>query len=81
MEKQELLSRITIDPLICHGKPCVRGMRYPVSSILEYLAGGDTVKDILAEFKDLEEEDIKACLAFAVLVVNAMGRSIVIPYT
>ncbi|MCB0592837.1 MAG: DUF433 domain-containing protein [Lewinellaceae bacterium] len=79
MNENELLSRITIDPLICHGKPCIRGLRYPVSSILEYLAAGDTVEDILAEFADLEEEDIKACLAFAVLAVNTKG-SIVIPY-
>jgi uncharacterized protein (DUF433 family) len=71
MKDNELLSRITIDPLICHGRPCVRGMRYPVSSILEYLAAGDTVEDILAEFTDLEEEDIKACPMFAVLAVNA----------
>lgn len=54
-------------------------MRYPVSSILEYLAAGDTVEDILAEFTDLEEEDIKACLMFAVLAVNAKG-SITIPH-
>jgi uncharacterized protein (DUF433 family) len=79
MGKNELLSRITIDPLICHGKPCVRGMRYPVSSILEYLAAGDTAEDILAEFTELEEEDIKACLMFAVLAVNAKG-SIIIPH-
>ena len=79
MNENELLSRITIDPLICHGKPCIRGLRYPVSSILEYLAAGDTVEDILAEFADLEEEDIKACLAFAGLAVNTKG-SIVIPY-
>lgn len=79
MEKNELLSRITIDPLICHGKPCVRGMRYPVSSILEYLAAGDTIEDILEEFTELEEEDIKACLMFAVLAVNAKG-SIIIPH-
>ena len=80
MEKNELLRRITIDPVICPGKPCIRGLRYPVASILEYLAAGDTVKDILAEFKDLEEEDIKACLAFAVLAVNTKGSSIVIPH-
>ena len=79
MNQNEYLERITIDPLICHGKPCIRGLRYPVSSILEYLAAGDTVEDILAEFADLEEEDIKACLAFAVLAVNTKG-SIVIPY-
>ena len=79
MNQNEYLERITIDPLICHGKPCIRGLRYPVSSILEYLAAGDTFEDILAEFADLEEEDIKACLAFAVLAVNTKG-SIIIPH-
>lgn len=78
MDKNELLSRITINPVICHGKPCIRNLRYPVSSILEYLAAGDSVEDILAEFTDLEEADIHACLAFAVLAVNAKG-SIIIP--
>ena len=79
MVKDELLNRITIDAAICHGKPCIRDLRYPVSSILEYLAAGDTMEDILAEFTDLEEEDIKACLAFAVMAVDAKG-SIVIPF-
>lgn len=78
MENKELLSRITINPEICHGKPCIRNLRYPVASILEYLAGGDSVKDILAEFSDLEEEDIQACLAFAVIAVNTKG-SITVP--
>lgn len=78
MERNDLLKRITINPTICHGKPCIRNLRYPVSSILEYLAGGDTIEDILAEFDDLEEEDIQACLAFAVLAVNTKG-SIIIP--
>jgi uncharacterized protein (DUF433 family) len=50
---------------ICHGKPCMRGLRYPVETILEYLAGGDTVEDLLAEFPDLEREDILACLEFS----------------
>lgn len=65
MSEQELLSRITIDPEICHGKPCIRGLRYPVESILEYLAGGDTVEDLLSEFPDLQADDIYACLNFA----------------
>ena len=65
METLPLLRRITIDPAICHGKPSIRGLRYPVESILEYLAAGDTIDDILAEFPDLESEDILACLAFA----------------
>ncbi|MBI3247631.1 MAG: DUF433 domain-containing protein [Deltaproteobacteria bacterium] len=62
MTNENLLSRITVDPDICHGKPCLRGLRYPVETILEYLAGGDSVEDLLAEFPDLEREDILACL-------------------
>lgn len=60
-----LLSRITIDPEICHGKPVVRGLRYPVVSILEYLASGDSFEEILAEFPDLERDDLLACLEYA----------------
>ena len=59
------LSRITIDPNVCHGKPTIRGLRYPVESILEYLAGGDSFEDILAEFPDLEQADLLACIDFA----------------
>lgn len=65
MSESELLSRITINPEICHGKPCIRGLRYPVASLLEYLAGGDTTDDLLAAFPDLELADIRACLTFA----------------
>jgi len=57
--------RITIDPAICHGKPCVRGLRYPVESILEWLAAGMTIDEILNDYPDLEREDIFAVLAFA----------------
>ncbi len=60
-----LLSRISINPELNHGKPAVRNTRYTVESMLEYLAGGDSVDDILAEFPDLEREDILACLAYA----------------
>lgn len=62
---EDLLKRITIDPEVCHGKPTIRGMRYPVDSILEYLAAGDSIEDILTEFKDLAREDILACFAYA----------------
>ena len=53
---------ITINPDICHGKPCVRGLRYPVKSVLEWLASGMTVDDILAGYEDLNREDILAVL-------------------
>lgn len=65
MLNEDLLSRITVDPEVCHGKPCLRGLRYPVETILEYLAGGNSVEDLLAEFPDLEREDILACLEFS----------------
>ena len=60
-----LLSRITIDPAVCHGKPCVRGLRYPVETLLELLSSGMTIDDILADYEDLEREDLLAVLAFA----------------
>lgn len=57
--------RITIDPAICHGKPCIRGLRYPVEGVLEWLASGMSIEDILADYQDLEREDILAVLAYA----------------
>lgn len=66
-----LLDRITLNPAICHGKPTIRSKRYPVESILEYLAAGDSVEDLLEEFEDLEREDILACLSFATLSIQA----------
>ena len=63
---QHLLSRITIRPEQCHGRPCVRGMRIRVVDILELLAGGASEADILRDFPDLERDDIRACLAYAV---------------
>jgi len=62
---KDLLMRITIDADICHGKPCVRGMRYPVEHILEYLASGMSNEEILDDFKDLVLEDLQACILFA----------------
>ncbi len=59
------MDRITTHPDICHGKPCIRGLRYPVQSVLEWLAGGMTVADILADYPDLEADDIYAALAYA----------------
>jgi uncharacterized protein (DUF433 family) len=60
-----LLSRITIDPAICHGKPCVRGLRYPVETLLELLSSGMTMDEILADYPDLERDDLLAVLAYA----------------
>ena len=57
--------RITIEPGKRSGKPCIRGLRITVYDVLEYLAGGMTEDEILADFSELTREDIKACLAFA----------------
>ena len=57
--------RITIDPAVCHGKPCIRGLRYPVENVLEWLASGMTTDEILRDYEDLEREDILAALAYA----------------
>ena len=60
-----LAERITTDPNICHGKPCIRGLRYPVEMILELLSSGMTTEEILSDYEDLEREDILAALSFA----------------
>lgn len=73
-----LLERITIDPQICHGKPVIRGLRYPVESILEYLAAGDSFQKILAEFPDLERDDLRACLEFAAESLKVRSRHLVL---
>ena len=59
------IERITIDLKICHGKPTIRGLRYPVEMILELLSSGMTTDDILADYEDLEREDVMAALSFA----------------
>ncbi|MBH8564571.1 DUF433 domain-containing protein [Nostoc sp. CENA67] len=56
---------MTIDQNICHGKPCIRGLRYPVEFILELLSSGMSIDDILADYDDLERDDILAALLFA----------------
>jgi uncharacterized protein (DUF433 family) len=60
-----LLSRITIEPGKCGGKPCIRGMRIRVSDILEMLGEGVSMEEVLADFPDLARDDILACLQFA----------------
>ena len=56
---------ISIDPGKRSGQPCIRGMRITVRDVLEYLAGGMSIEEILADFPDLTDADIRACLAFA----------------
>ncbi|MEH1906130.1 MAG: DUF433 domain-containing protein [Nostoc sp.] len=60
-----LLQSITHNPNICHGKPCIRGLRYPVEFILELLSSGMSTEEILKDYDDLESEDILAVLLFA----------------
>ena len=53
-----------IDPALCHGRPCIRGLRYPVALLLELLSGGMMPEELLADYPDLEHDDILAALAF-----------------
>lgn len=64
MTRDELLSRISINPNICFGKPCIRGHRIWVSLILDLLASGMTIREILDDYPGLEEADILACIAY-----------------
>jgi len=65
-----LTERITMDSGICHGKPCIRGLRYPVENILEWLSSGMSIEEILADYEDLERKDIMAALEFAAHLVK-----------
>ncbi len=60
-----LLARITIDPQICHGQPCIRGLPYPVDFLLDLVGSGMSFDEILADYPDLEVDDLRAALAFA----------------
>lgn len=73
------LDRITIDPDQMGGVPCVRHLRIPVATVLRLLAGGTTEQEILAEYPDLENEDIRECLRFA--AVSAMERELPLPHS
>jgi len=64
MTRQELLSRITIDPRVCFGRPCIRGHRIWVALVLDFLASGMKTDEILDEYPGLEEADILACIAY-----------------
>lgn len=64
------LSRITMDANICHGKPCIRGMRWPVEVILDLMLSGMTYDEILEDHPELERDDLMACLAYARVLVS-----------
>jgi len=64
------IKRIGINPAICHGKPIVRGMRWPVEVVLDLLSGGMTPKEIINDHPELELEDIAACLNYAKISVS-----------
>jgi len=72
------LERITSDPSICHGQPTVRGLRYPVEMLLELLSAGMTIDEVLADYPDLQREDVLAALEFGAL---AAGRARLVPLT
>lgn len=70
------LDRITSKPEICHGQPTVRGLRYPVENLLELLAAGMSIEEVLADHPDLERDDLLAALEFGAL---ASGQRRVVP--
>ncbi len=65
-----LIDRITIEPTVCHGKPVIRGMRWPVEVILDMMGSGMTSQQIIEDHPELKLEDIQACLRFARLSVS-----------
>jgi uncharacterized protein (DUF433 family) len=71
------LPRITLDPRVCGGQPCIRGLRISVSLVLKHLAAGKTPEQVVDEFPELEAEDILECLRYAAWL--ASGRSIELP--
>lgn len=77
MTREDLLSRISIQPTVCFGKPCIRGTRIWVSLILDFLATGTTTSELLQEYPQLKEEDIRACLLYG--AEAARGRYFDIP--
>jgi len=71
MSTEELLKRVTVNPQVCHGKPCIRGLRYPVTMLLELMSSGMTHEEILADYADLAPDDLLAALAYAARLSDA----------
>lgn len=72
---KDLIDRIVIDQDICHGKPSIRGLRYPVETVLELLASGMTNDEILEDYEDLELADLQACILFAAKLTKVKNIS------
>ncbi len=71
-----LLGRITLNPNVGHGKPTVRNTRYLVEGLLEYLAAGDSIEEVLEEFPDLEKEDLLACIQYALATLKVKSANL-----
>ena len=67
------LDRITTQASVCHGKPVIRGLRYPVQMLLELLASGMSIEEVLADYPDLERDDLLAALEFAALTAGGQA--------
>jgi len=76
MERAELLKRISIDPRVCFGKPCIRGTRLWVPLILDQLAAGMSVEEVLEEYPQLTREDILACIAYLGPLIHRTLQSV-----
>jgi uncharacterized protein (DUF433 family) len=77
--RPDLLTRITVDPEQMQGLPCIRNLRLPVSTILRHLAAGISTAQLIAEFPDLQVEDISACLLFGAAL--SLDREVALPHT
>ncbi len=67
MEREQLLARISIDPKVCFGKPCIRGTRIWVSLVLDFVASGMSVADVRDQYPRLTDDDVRACIAYGAL--------------
>ena len=75
--RHPLYARITINPEVCLGKPCIRGMRFQVTTLLGYLAGGMSIQQVLADFPFLENEDVLDAMGFAAASMDSNYISLV----
>ena len=73
MMDNNLLQRITLNPEVCNGKPTIRNMRFTVAQMLELMASGMTIEEILTDYPYLEQEDLHACLLYAARIANAQS--------